>query len=127
MALLLAVAVWASIDACWSSPFSDADLAKAEESAGTSLELSPRSPRQTMQVPDMGRSEQEFSVSKEKLGGHEGKFWGELMVRGCEEEQRRKCAARSFKGPAALSKNRPRRVLMICSCIHEAGPVNGRK
>lgn len=72
------VSVWASIDACWSSPFSDADLAKAEESAGTSLELSPRSPRQTMQVPDMGRSEQEFSVSKERLGGHEGKFMGAL-------------------------------------------------
>ena len=41
-----------------------------------------------MQVPDMGRSGQEFSVSKEKLGGHEGKFMGELMVRGCEEEQK---------------------------------------
>jgi hypothetical protein len=68
-------------------------------------------------VPDMGRSEQEFSVSKEKLGGHEEKFMGQLMVRGCEEEQRRKCAARSFKGPATLSKNRHRRVPMTCSCI----------
>jgi len=127
VALWLTVAVGASSDACWSSPFSDADLAKAEESAGTSLELSPRSPRQTMQVPDMGRSEQEFSVSKEKLGGHEGKFMGQLMVRGCEEEQRQKCAARSFKGTAALSKNRPRRALLTLLVHRPTGPVNGRK
>jgi hypothetical protein len=122
VALLFTVVAGASSNACWSSPFSDADLAKAEESAGTSLELSPRSPRQTMQVPDMGRSEQEFYVSKEKLGGHGGKFMGELMVRGCEEEQRRKCAARSFKGTAALSKNRPSKAPMTCSCIAKQAP-----
>jgi len=75
-ALLLVVAAWASIDACLSIPFSAGDLAKAEESAGTSLKLSPRSPRQTMQVPDMGRSEQEVFVSKKKLWWHEGKFMG---------------------------------------------------
>ena len=75
-----------------------------------------------MQVPDMGRCEQEFSVSKEKLGGHEGKFMGQLMVRGCEEEQRRKCAARSFKGTAALSKNRPRRALMTLLVHHKTKP-----
>jgi hypothetical protein len=43
------------------------------------------------------------------------------------KKQRRKCAARSFKGPAALSKNRPREGADDLLAHHETGPVNGRK
>lgn len=97
-ALLVDIVAWASTDAGLSSPFSVGDLAKAEESAGTSLELSPRSPRQTMQVPDIGRSKKEIYGSKKELWWHEGKFMWDCRVEDVEEQTKASAQVATLKG-----------------------------